>query len=79
MVPGGLSGHEANPDGTHVLEVLRAAYRLARCELQRIQTDLDLLMGIARALEAGIYEPAFALERALEHGLVALADAEAAA
>jgi hypothetical protein len=57
---------------------LRAAYRAARYELQCIQADLDLLVGIARAVEAEIYDPAFALERAVEHRLVACADVEAA-
>ncbi len=63
-------------DSDCVRAILRAAYRIARNERQRIQADLDLLVGIARALEAGIYEPTFALERAVEHGLVAWRDFE---
>jgi hypothetical protein len=66
----------AERDG--VLAILSTAYRIARHEHRRIQADLDLLVGIARAVEAGIYEPAFALERAVEHGLVAWPDVEVA-
>lgn len=61
----------ANPDRGCVLAILRAAYRIAYRERQRIQADLDLLVGIARAVEAYIYDPAYALDRAVEHDLVA--------
>jgi hypothetical protein len=73
-----LGSNAASRERICVLAILRAAYSVARGERQRIQTDLDLLVGIARAVEADIYDPAFALERALEHGLVAWPDAEVA-
>ena len=73
-VQAGLGSDAANYERSCVLAILRGAYRAARGEYQRIQSDLDLLVGIARAVEAGIYEPAFAIERAVEHGLVARPD-----
>ena len=75
-LPGSIGNDADEPGRRYVLAVLRGAYRVARCEFQRVQTDMDLLVGIARALEAEIYDPGFALERALEHGLVAWADVE---
>jgi hypothetical protein len=75
-VLGDLGSDAADSERSHALAILRAAYRVARSKHQRIQTDLDLLIGIARAVEAGIYEPAFAVEHALAHGLVASLDFE---
>ena len=74
----GAGSGAANSDRGCVLAILRAAYRVAHGERQRIQADLDLLLGIARAVEADIYDPAFALERAVEHGLVAWPEIEVA-
>lgn len=68
----------ANSDRGCVLAILREAYRVAHRERRRIQTDLDLLVGIARALEAYIYDPAYALGRAVELGLVAWTEIEVA-
>jgi hypothetical protein len=76
IVLGDLGNDAADSERSHVLAILRAAYRVARSKRQRIQTDLDLLIGIARAAEKGIYEPAFAIERAVAHGLVASLDFE---
>jgi hypothetical protein len=73
-----LGSDVANSERDCVLAILRAAYRVAHGEHQRIQADLDLLVGIARAVEADIYDPAFALERAVEHGLVAWTEIEVA-
>jgi hypothetical protein len=70
-VPGDLGSDAADSERSRILVILRAAYRVARSKRQSIQIDLDLLIGIARAAEAGIYEPAFAIERAVAHGLVA--------
>lgn len=75
---GGHGSDTASSERTCVLAVLRAAYRVARGECQGIQADLDLLVGIARAVEADIYDPFFALERAVEQGLVAWPDVEVA-
>jgi hypothetical protein len=75
-VLGDLGSDAADSERSRVLAILRAAYRVARSKRQRIQTDLDLLIGIARAVEASIYEPAFAIERAVEHGLVESLDFE---
>ena len=77
-VEAGACSGSANFDRCCVLAILRAAYRVARSERQRIQADLDLLVGIARAVEAYIYDPAYALDRAVELGLVAWPEIEIA-
>ena len=77
-LPVGLGSDAVESEKTCVLGIFRAAYCIACSKRQGIETDLTLLVGIARALKADIYSPAFALERALELGLVGLADAEVA-
>lgn len=77
-VVGDAGSGPANSERSCVLAILRAAYRVAHCERQRIQADLDLLVGIARGVEAYIYDPAYALDRAVEHGLVAWLEIEVA-